>query len=174
MRQDMPRVADLVAQRRQELGAEHVNLCWRRGVLEQQPGWFYAREGAIAVGTPFVGSEVDTVPRELGAWDAQRLRPAALFRARQTAKGVTVQIKRSGGRKLIPHAWIGNGGKTVFWRGNQRTAKEQMPIFGVETIDVQQMFNTKKLNRAAVAKIVRDLPVELERAVRGALARRWK
>ena len=81
MRQDMPRVADLVAQRRQELGAEHVNLCWRRGVLEQQPGWFYAREGAIAVGTPFVGSEVDTVLRELGAWDALRGEPLLMLKS---------------------------------------------------------------------------------------------
>lgn len=62
----MPRVAQLMAERRRELGAEHVALCWQRGVLEQLPGWFYAREGAIAVGAPFVGDpefDEDKLPR---------------------------------------------------------------------------------------------------------------
>lgn len=48
----MPGVAKLVAEQRVQLGNEHVNRCWRRG-LEGQPGWFFAREGAIAVGTPW-------------------------------------------------------------------------------------------------------------------------
>jgi hypothetical protein len=49
----MPGVAALMAQRRREFGAEHVALCWRKGVIEREPDWFFAREGAIAVGTPF-------------------------------------------------------------------------------------------------------------------------
>lgn len=49
----MPGVARLMAEKRRELGNEHVHQCWRRGVLEQQPGWFFAREGALAVGTPW-------------------------------------------------------------------------------------------------------------------------
>ena len=92
------------------------------------------------------------------------------FAARQTAKGVTVKVKRSGGRKLIPGAWIGNDGRTVF----ERKGKKRLPIKPVQTIDVPQMFNTKRLNRAVVAKILRDLPVEVERAVQAALARGWK
>ena len=124
---------------------------------------------ATAKGAQLI-AEIQAFPRRRG----RRSRNVALFRARQTARGVTVQIKRSGGRKLIPHAWIGNGGKTAFWRGDRGTAKARKPIFGVETIDVPQMFNTKKLNKAVVAKIARDLPVEVERAVRAALARGWK
>ena len=49
----MPRVAKLLAEKRAKLGAEHVALCWQKGVVECLPGWFYAREGALAVGVPF-------------------------------------------------------------------------------------------------------------------------
>ena len=51
--QQMPGVARLMAEKRRALGHDHVALCWRRGVVEQQPGWFYASEGALAVGTPW-------------------------------------------------------------------------------------------------------------------------
>lgn len=49
----MPGVARLVAEKRRVLGDTHVSECWRRGVLEREPGWFFAREGALAVGTPW-------------------------------------------------------------------------------------------------------------------------
>ncbi|MBX3605349.1 MAG: hypothetical protein KF788_08760 [Piscinibacter sp.] len=48
----MPGVARLMADRRREYGDAHVNLCWQRGVVERRPGWFFALEGAIALGTP--------------------------------------------------------------------------------------------------------------------------
>lgn len=49
----MPGVAALVAERRQEYGKAHVEECWRRGVLGGEPGWFFAREGPLALGTPW-------------------------------------------------------------------------------------------------------------------------
>jgi hypothetical protein len=49
----MPGVAKLMAERRAEYGDAHVNLCWQRGVIKREPGWFFAREGALAVGTPW-------------------------------------------------------------------------------------------------------------------------
>jgi hypothetical protein len=49
----MPKVARLIADKRREVGDAHVRECWKRGVVEQQPGWFFAREGALAVGTPW-------------------------------------------------------------------------------------------------------------------------
>jgi hypothetical protein len=49
----MPGVSALMADKRRQYGAPHVALCWKKGVIERQPGWFFAREGAIAVGTPF-------------------------------------------------------------------------------------------------------------------------
>lgn len=55
----MPGVARLIDDKRRELGREHLALCWRRGVLELQPGWFYAREGALAVGMPDEGMDAD-------------------------------------------------------------------------------------------------------------------
>jgi len=51
------------------------------------------------------------------------------FKARQTKKGVTVQVKESGGRKLIKHAFIQtmkNGKRLVLWRvtkGGKRVAR---------------------------------------------------
>lgn len=49
----MPGVARLLAEKKALLGAEHVALCWQRGVVDRLPGWFFAREGALAVGTPW-------------------------------------------------------------------------------------------------------------------------
>ena len=49
----MPGVVRLVAEKRKLLGNAHVNLCWKNGVELLQPGWFYAREGALTVGTPW-------------------------------------------------------------------------------------------------------------------------
>lgn len=48
----MPGVARLVAEKRRTLGEAHVAECWRRG-MAGEPGWFFAREGAIAIGTPW-------------------------------------------------------------------------------------------------------------------------
>ena len=49
----MPGVQKLLAEKRASMGAAHVALCWQRGVVHREPGWFYVREGAIAVGTPW-------------------------------------------------------------------------------------------------------------------------
>jgi hypothetical protein len=49
----MPGVALLMAERREAWGNAHVNLCWQHGVLKAEPGWFFAREGTLAVGTPW-------------------------------------------------------------------------------------------------------------------------
>lgn len=53
VREAMPGVAKLIAEKRRQCGDAHVNECWRRGVVERQPGWFFAREGVIALGTPW-------------------------------------------------------------------------------------------------------------------------
>jgi hypothetical protein len=45
----MPRVFDIVRRKRAELGDAHVTECQRRG-LAGEAGWFYAREGPLAVG----------------------------------------------------------------------------------------------------------------------------
>jgi hypothetical protein len=76
-----------------------------------------------------------------------------LAQARKRAKAGTlgqlfVKIKRKGGRKSLgPKAFIGNKGRTVF----QRTGKSRLPIKAVQTIDVTQMFNTRRINAKVVA-----------------------
>lgn len=50
---EMPGVARLMKEKRRLLGDAHVNECWQRGVTGLEPGWFFAREGALAVGTPW-------------------------------------------------------------------------------------------------------------------------
>lgn len=48
----MPAVATLIAQRRAKHGAAWVAECWKHGVIEGQPGWLFAAEGSLTVGTP--------------------------------------------------------------------------------------------------------------------------
>lgn len=52
----MPRLAKLLADKRKEVGPEWVNECWKRGVLQRQPGWFFGADGALAVGVPWEGA----------------------------------------------------------------------------------------------------------------------
>lgn len=51
---EMPGVARLMREKRNTHGDAHVNECWRRG-MAGEPGWFFAREGALAIGTPTLG-----------------------------------------------------------------------------------------------------------------------
>lgn len=76
------------------------------------------------------------------------------FSARQTAKGVTFKIKRNGPRKLIPGAFLGNEGRTVFIR----VGKRRLPIKALQTIDVASMFNTKRVNAKVLAMIEAKFP----------------
>ncbi|MEY2892668.1 MAG: hypothetical protein RJA98_2576 [Pseudomonadota bacterium] len=47
----MPGVARLIKEARTTHGDAWVNECWKRGVIDREPGWFYAGEGALMVGT---------------------------------------------------------------------------------------------------------------------------
>lgn len=76
--------------------------------------------------------------------------------------GVSVQIKRRGGRKLIAGAFIANQGRTVFIR----KAGEGRKISAVETIDVPQMFNTRRINKAVVRVIEERFPRLFDNEVR--------
>ena len=48
----MPKVAGLIAERRKQDGAEWVAHCWRQSVVLGKPGFFWACEGAVAIGVP--------------------------------------------------------------------------------------------------------------------------
>jgi hypothetical protein len=78
---------------------------------------------------------------------------------------VSVKVKRSGARKVISGAFVGNKGRTVF----TRVGKPRLPIKPVQTIDVPQMFNVKHINAAVVKAIERKFPQIFEREMRFAL-----
>lgn len=61
------------------------------------------------------------------------------------------QIKRTGGKKVISGAFIGNKGRTVFIR----QGKDRMPIESINTIDVPRMFNARRIN-SVVRQIILD------------------
>lgn len=72
-------------------------------------------------------------------------------RKKGTLGQVFVKIKRRGGTKpLTGNAFIGNKGRTVF----ERIGKSQ-DIRPVQTIDVAQMFNTKRVNAVVVNVMLR-------------------
>jgi hypothetical protein len=48
----MPGLGALIQEKRELYGAKWVAECWRMGVLEGEPGWFFARQGSVSVGTP--------------------------------------------------------------------------------------------------------------------------
>lgn len=77
----MPGVAQLFREKRQRYGVPHVAECWARG-MAGEPGWFFAREGAIAIGTPWKGDPV-----------------MADFAAAQIAGGQALLIMREPGRE---------------------------------------------------------------------------
>lgn len=83
----------------------------------------------------------------------------ANFQARQTAKGVTFKVSKAGPRKLIPGSFLINGGKTVMIR----VGKKRLPIKALQTIDVAQMFNTKRINARVVNTIKDRFPMIFER-----------
>lgn len=84
------------------------------------------------------------------------------FGARQTKTGVSVQIKRGAGRKVIASAFIANKGRTVF----RRVGKARLPIEPVQTIAVPQMFNAQRVN-AKVLRFIKDkLPSVFENEAR--------
>lgn len=49
----MPGVARLVKEKRATYGEAWVNECWKRSIAGEAD-WFFARQGAVAVGTPFM------------------------------------------------------------------------------------------------------------------------
>jgi hypothetical protein len=78
----------------------------------------------------------------------------ASFAARQIAKGVSFKIKKTYSRKLIPGAFLINDGKTVMIR----KGKQRLPIKAIQTIDVAQMFNTKRINAKVLRFIENKFP----------------
>jgi hypothetical protein len=75
------------------------------------------------------------------------------------------QIKKVGSKKIITGAFIGNKGRTVF----VRETGDRLPIKALSTIDVPQMFNTRKIQARVISRIETDLPIEFERALKAVI-----
>lgn len=86
----------------------------------------------------------------------------AHFNAKQTAKGVSFKISRGGPRKVIPGSFLINGGKTVMIR----EGKGRLPIKAIQTIDVAQMFNTRRIKSKVTNLIDAKLPTIFANEVR--------
>lgn len=75
------------------------------------------------------------------------------------------QVKRGGGKKAIKGAFVGNQGRTVFIR----TGKDRLPIKALNTIDIGQMFNTRRVNKVVKQVMLDKFTVNFERALRSVL-----
>lgn len=72
------------------------------------------------------------------------------------------KIRRDGGNKQITGAFIGNKGRTIFIRDG----KSRLPIRAVNTIDVVQMFNVKRINLAVREALLAGLEANFDRELR--------
>ena len=83
---------------------------------------------------------------------------------------VFFKIKKSGGKQTLRGAFIATsrrtGGTAVF----TRVGKERYPIEAKQTIDIPQMFNTRRIQNAVLARIDKELVIEFDRAIKAALA----
>lgn len=85
--------------------------------------------------------------------------------ARQTRKGmsqVKFQVKRSGGRKTITGAFVGNKGRTLFIR----TGDARLPIKALNTIDLPSMFNAKRINSVVRQVMLTRFKTNFDRELR--------
>ena len=73
------------------------------------------------------------------------------------------QIKRGGVKKVIKGAFIGNKGRTMFIR----TGKGRLPIQALNTIDIPQMFNTKRINEVVRDELLKNFEKNFNREMRG-------
>ena len=87
-----------------------------------------------------------------------------------TKRDLFVKVKRGGSAKRVANAFIGNKGRTIFTRepGTKMASrkwggKHGEQIRPLQTIDVAQMFNTKRINAAVVAAMQSRFPAIFER-----------
>jgi hypothetical protein len=83
----------------------------------------------------------------------------------KTLAQLRFQIKRTGGKKVIDGAFIGNKGRTVF----VREGANRLPIKALSTIDVPQMFNTRRIQSRVIARINAEMEIEFDRAIKSAI-----
>lgn len=96
-----------------------------------------------------------------------------------SGKQLKIQIKRGGGKKSITGAFIGNDGRTVFVRvpgkytsgrvNKSGSSKHAQAIRALNTIDVPQMFNTKRINSVVRKVLLEQFEKNFTRELRAVL-----
>jgi hypothetical protein len=96
-----------------------------------------------------------------------------------TLQDLRFKIKRGDGAKIIKGAFIANNGRTVFVRVPGTTmasrskysgTKHAEQIKALSTIDVPQMFNTRRIQGVVLDRIKRDMVIEFDRAIKSAMS----
>lgn len=84
------------------------------------------------------------------------------------------KIKKNGKTTTLRDAFIATNKKTGGTAVFTREGKSRYPIQAKQTIDVPQMFNTRRIQARVRAKINKELPVEFDRAIKAALSGSFK
>lgn len=85
----------------------------------------------------------------------------------QKALQLDFKIKRRGPKQRITGAFIGNKGRTVFIR---EPGAKRLPIKALRTIDVAQMFSTKRIKTLVTETMRQKFPAIFERELAFALS----
>lgn len=109
---------------------------------------------------------INFVEKTVTLASAAKRRQAGEGGSYQLRNGVTVakslqlrfKIKRGSPWKTIPGAFVGNQGRTVFIR----EGKSRLPIKALQTIDIAQMFNAKRINDRIVKGMLDRFPAIFE------------
>ena len=97
------------------------------------------------------------------------------FKPKKTPKGMSFQVRKTGQRKVIKGAFIGNDGRTVFVRtgaakrtmtAGRSMGSSKEPIKALTTVDLPGMFKTKRINTRVLAMINAKLPAIFANEVR--------
>ena len=92
-------------------------------------------------------------------------------------------IRRDGGLKQIPGAFIGNAGRTIFRRvagtvmdsrSKYEGTKHGQKIEPMQVIGFSQMFSSRKITDRIMSKIATEYPIEAQRAIDQVLRGVWK
>jgi len=113
-------------------------------------------------GKAFMSAKLYAVPRKKGrGFNMIRFITGQQVKGGWGKRQLKLQVKRSGFKSQITGAFIGNQGRTVF----VRTGKGRLPIKAVTTIDVPQMFNTRRVNARVRDYINERMPIVLQQEI---------
>lgn len=123
-----------------------------------------ARQGLFAIQGELIGGDGRRRSANIIRFVENKVSFAEVKRRRKagTLNQLYVKVKRTGPKKPLKGAFIGNQGRTVF----RRVGLGRLPIEPVQVIDVAQMFNTRRINSQVVATMQAKFPQVFEREAR--------